>query len=989
MDVVRALLRIGVCLAAVAAVAQVPSFEGREVVTIQFEPRRQPLDPGELYDILPLKTRRPLRMADVRASIERLYATGRYADIQVDAQPSGGGVMVRFLTRNSWFVGHVSITGKIPEPPNVGHLENATRLELGEPFAQEKVDRAVKGAQDLLSSNGFYRATITPVFSYDEIFQQVHIDFRISSGPRAHFAPPRLTGDPKMAPARIIMASSWRRWILNTWKPVTQLRTRQGLDGILRRYQKDHRLETKVRLEKLDYDDAAVRVTPVVRIDAGPKIAVRAVGAHFSQSKLERLLPIFEEHTVDHDLLVEGARNLRNFLQSEGYFDARVEFEQQAATGDRAAIDYRIQTGPRHRLVHVEITGHRYFSTAAIRERMFVEPRSFIQYRHGRYSETLLAEDEESIVNLYKSNGFQDAAVTHRIVDDYQAKVGEMAVFLDIHEGPQYFVGSLQVEGVERLDKPAILGALSSVAGQPFSESSVAVDRDIILAQYFYNGFPNATFEWSAKPAAEPNRVDLRFVVREGSQQFVRQVIASGLHTTRQRLVNRNLRLNPGDPLSPAALTETQRRLYDLGVFAHVDAAIQNPDGESTRKIVLYEMEEARRYSLAAGFGAEVARIGGCHTCLDAPAGQAGFSPRVSFDITRTNLWGLGHSLGLRTRASTLDKRGLLTYTAPHFLRDDRLNISFTALYDDSRDVRTFSARRLEGSVQVRQRVSRATTMLYRYSYRRVSVNQDTLKITPFLIPLFSQAVRVGMLSWSLVSDRRDDPVDPHRGIYTTVDLGLAEHIIGSQRNFLRFLGRNATYHPLGHGVVLARSTSFGDIYSFRFSGDPLQAIPLPERFFGGGNSSLRAFPENQAGPRDLSTGFPLGGTALLFNQTELRFPLLGENLGGVLFHDAGNVYSSVRNISFRVSQRDMHDFDYMVHAVGFGVRYRTPVGPVRVDLGYGLNPPGFVGFKGTRQDLLSAGVDPCTPPRPGAASRCTAQSVNRFQFFFSIGQTF
>jgi outer membrane protein insertion porin family len=167
-----------------------------------------------------------------------------------------------------------------------------------------------------------------------------------------------------------------------------------------------------------------------------------------------------------------------------------------------------------------------------------------------------------------------------------------------------------------------------------------------------------------------------------------------------------------------------------------------------------------------------------------------------------------------------------------------------------------------------------------------------------------------------------------------------------------------------------------------------LEAIPLPERFFGGGGTSHRGFPEEQAGPRDISTGFPLGGNALLFNQTELRFPLIGDDIGGVLYHDLGNVYSSLDNLSGRVHQRNLQDFDYMVHAVGFGVRYRTPVGPVRLDLGYSINPPYFFGFKGTAQDLVTAGVTPCAPPSP-VANQCVVQNVSHFQFFFSIGQTF
>jgi outer membrane protein insertion porin family len=450
---------------------------------------------------------------------------------------------------------------------------------------------------------------------------------------------------------------------------------------------------------------------------------------------------------------------------------------------------------------------------------------------------------------------------------------------------------------------------------------------------------------------------------------------------TRPGMVSRSLRLNPGDPLSPTAITDTQRRLYDLGVFAKVDAAVENPDGETDRKYVLYDMEEAGRYSLAAGLGAELARIGGCANCLG--AGDTGFSARISLDAARNNLWGLGHTLSVRTRVSTLDRRAVLSYNWPRFRNHDNLSVSFTALLEDSRDVRTFSFKREEGSLQLSQRVNKASTVFYRYTYRRVSVDNATLKITPYLIPLLSQPVLVGILSFAWIQDRRDDPVEPHKGIYNTVDAGLAERGFGSERNFSRLLLRNATYHPISRKVVVARSTEVGDIAGFHNPGDPATAIPLPERFFGGGGSSHRGFPEFQAGPRDASTGLALGGNFLLFNQTELRFPLVGDNIGGVFFHDMGNIYSSLSNFSLRQHQRDLTDFDYMVHAVGIGIRYKTPVGPLRVDFGYSINGPKYYGFKGTQQDLLNAGVTPCP------SSKCQVQRVSYLQYFFSIGQTF
>src|SRR5262249_9289738 len=195
-------------------------------------------------------------------------------------------------------------------------------------------------------------------------------------------------------------------------------------------------------------------------------------------------------------------------------------------------------------------------------------------------------------------------------------------------------------------------------------------------------------------------------------------------------------------------------------------------------------------------------------------------------------------------------------------------------------------------------------------------------------------------------------PINSHRGVFNTVDAGISLKAFGSETEFTRLLMRNSSYYPIGKDVVVARTLQFGWIQ--RIGGEP--TIPLAERFFGGGATWQGAVRENEAGPRDLETGFPLGGTGLLMHSTELRFPLVGDNLGGVLFHDMGNVYDDVRDINFRFRQHNLQDFNYMVQGAGFGIRYRTPIGPLRVDFSFSPNAPRFNGFKGTFGDLIKCG---------------------------------
>jgi outer membrane protein assembly complex protein YaeT len=961
----------------IAAVAAPEDYEGKPVQAIEFEPEQQPYSRDYLDSILPIHSGQPLHLSDVRAAILHLHATGRYAGIRVDARAAEGGVVLRFITRNNYFIGRVAVE-RTPAPPAEGVLVNATRLELGALYTEPDAAQAVNNLQEVLRNNGFYRTSVVPEYHYDPATQQVEIRFRIEADARAHYTTPLVTGSPARPAAAIVKETLWKGWL--GWKGVTEARTQEGVQRVRTSEQKRDRLEAHASIEKMDWDPNTNLVRPTLNVVAGPKIRITTVGEKISQGKLRQLVPVFEEQAVDRDLLVEGANNLRQYLESRGYFDLKVDFATQPSANGAEVIEYRIDRGERHTVALVSIQGNHYFDLRTIRERMYVRPASFLQ-RHGRFSDDFLEQDVEAIKSLYRSNGFRDVEVVSRVVHGYQGKGTNLAAYIEIHEGPQWLVEKLDLEGVSPDNHDSVTNLLQSQPGQPFSETSVAIDRDNLLDYYYNHGYSNASFSWSFAPANKPARANVKYVIVEGAQKFVRGFLLSGLHTTDPRLIRERETLEAGDPLSRTALLETQRRLYDLGIFSRVDLGIQNPRSDERDKYVLFDLEEARRYTFTLGLGAEVAKIGGCQSCLEAPAGQAGFSPRASFGITRRNFRGVGHVVSLQGRLSTLEQRAVLSYEAPQFRGNSKLSLLFSGLFDDSQDVRTFSAKRREGSVQLGDKLTRASTVLAGFSFRRVSVAD--LKVSPELIPRFSQPARIGMWTTNYILDRRDDPSDAHRGIYTTVDMGWASHLFGSQADFTRFIAQNATFHRIGSGsrFVLARSLTFGWLQPLKNGTE----IPLPEELYGGGASSHRGFPENQAGPRDLKTGFPLGGNATLVNQTELRFPILADTLSGVLFEDMGNVYSDLRKISFRVHQKSLTDFDYMVHAVGFGIRYRTPVGPVRLDLAYSVNPPRFNGFGGTLDQLVACS----NPTAPPAGCVPTLQHISHFQFHFSLGQAF
>lgn len=986
-----------VALTARDAGAQNPTIIGSRIIDIQYSPE-QVLHPADLQRVQLLQKGATLGADDIGDAIDALFATGRFEDIIAEAEPAEGGVVVRFVTTPAYFVGGVSVEGKLNPPPNRGEIAGVAQLSLGTPFRQEDVDTSVSQISRVLTANGLYEAEVTPELKRDDDARQVSVTFHIKRGKRAKYEKPVIQGETKLAEGTILRATGWRIPLIHWWRKVTDARTRSGVQGVLSKYQKQDRLTAKVELEKLDYDAARRRVRPALNINAGPRVRVRAVEAKVSRRVLKRYVPVFQEQTVDNDLLVEGARNLRDYFQSKGYYDVDVDFRTRLESADEQIIEYVISQGQRYRLRNVTITGGEYFDEQTFRERMFLQPGTFVA-RRGRYSEAFRKKDQENIENLYKAQGFREAKVTSTVDRNYKGKAGDVAVALRVEQGPQWIVDSVEIDGVEQGNRDELLAGLSSAPGQPFADVNMAADRSFVLTWYFGRGYPSADLRAAWKPAGSPNHVSIRYTVVEGQQQFVRDVRVSGLRTTRRELVEKRLTLESGDRLSPVEQTEIQKSFYDMGVFARVDTAIENPEGDTTHKYILYNFEEANRYTLSLGFGAQIARFGTpSSTSVGTPGGSTGFSPQASANFSRLNFLGRGHTVSLRGVYSNLQKRASINYLAPRFQDVEGRNVSVSLLYDNSLDVRTFASRRQEASVQVGQRFSKATTGLFRIAYRRVSVSNVIIPV--LLVPQLVQPVRLGIVSANIAQDRRDNPGDPRRGIYNTADVGLSTRYFGSQRSFGRVLVRNATYHQITRTTVLARQTQFGVIAPFAAPEglSAQQSVPLPERFFGGGAESLRAFPYNQAGPRDIGvplvpgtegsppTGFPLGGNALLFNNVELRFPLLGPNIQGVLFHDMGNVYSTLSNLSFRMRQRDPNDFDYTVHAVGFGVRYRTPIGPIRGDLAYSINPPAYLGFSGSAQDLLN-----CGPRSSNTTDACqsTSQRVSHLQFFFSIGQTF
>ncbi|MGZ4813157.1 MAG: POTRA domain-containing protein [Terriglobales bacterium] len=967
----------------VPALSAGSSYQGLKVSSIDF--RGVAADAAIMTNLRQLVSPnldQPLDRQKLGRTVRALYATGLFADVQVEAQRKAQNeVSLVFIATENLFIGSITVFGA-PRRPSANQLRDTSKLELGRLYTPAALEQAIQRMKSLLAENGYYHAEVTASEERHPESQQINIHFSVTPGRVARVGEVSVTGSPGMGDDEIRRISKLRPGDAVTAEHVTRALTR-----LRKQYSKNGRLEAQISVVDRRYHPDSNRLDYVFRIVRGPVVDISVSGADITRGKLRRYVPVYEEHAVDDDLLNEGRRNLRDYLQTQGYFDAEVDFTRRddPEKPQEVKVLYTVERGVKHELTNITIEGNKYFAASLIRERMAIQQASLLM-RHGRFSQELLNRDVANVRDLYVANGFEQVKVTGGFQDDYRGQRGRMAVFINIVEGPQTLVASLSITGNHAVTEDQLRPLLTTAEGQPYSETNVAQDRDSVLNYYFNHGFPDAVFTWAVKPVADnPTRQDVSYTLEEGPQVFVDRVLASGLYYTKPGIAVRQYQLKPGESLSQLQMQDTQRRLYDLGVFNAVNMAVQNPDGQARNKDVFLQFEEARRWNFTYGLGFEVQS--GAFGTRQIPTGTTGASPRVSFDVTRLNFAGRAHTISFSSHVGRLEQRALLSYDAPRFLATDNLRLTVSAFYDNSLDVRTFTSQRLGGSTQLEQVVSKATSLLYRFTYLRVRASD--LVISPSLIPLFSQPVRVGMPSLTYIRDRRDDPIDTHNGNYNSFDTGVASGIFGSEAAFGRFLGSNTTYHPFhARRWVFARNLRIGVAEPF---GDTVQ-VPLPERFFAGGGNSLRGFAINQAGPRDLTTGEPLGGNAMLVNSFELRtptvtLPWIGSNMGFVIFHDAGNVFARTNDLAhsiFRWSQPHPDlcmqaatgkqcDFSYISHALGGGLRYRTPIGPVRLDFGYNLNPPFF----------------PVYPDASNNFAPFRFQQGSHFNFFFSVGQTF
>ena len=939
----RKWLRAAILLVAVCAAQPLTARAqtGRAVTEVVVEEEGRPVAEPQIRALIETRVGAPLDAKDVRETIAHIMSLNRYDDVQVLAEEAGAGVRVRYVLKPLHPVDTIEFKGMLNLP------EDSLRRLIADRYGSSP--RAARAPEMIDALRAEYRRRGYPGARIDSQLVETHnpdratLTFEIEAGRRVLIADRRFTQRdadvqgpleelPNIKPGQPYDEDAIERE-LRAWEEL--LRSRGYYEA-----RASHGSE-------ITEDGAIISVN----LTRGPRVVVTFTGDPLPEAERDRLVPIKAEGAADEDLLEDSARAIEQYLYGRGYRDADALYTSQERDGE-LIITFDVKRGPRYLVRDVMVTGNVAISAPELLPPLQLKPGEPLVRSN-------LAAGIAAIERLYRARGFTKVQVKSdevvMVPENPSDPDRQTELRIAIAEGPRTLVGMVSFVGNTAIDEAALRGIAMVSAGQPYSESDIVAGRERIDLEYRNRGYDTVAVSSEPALAEDDTRADVVFRISEGPQVLVDHIIIIGNRRISTRTIERELLLREGQPLGYSALVESRARLFALGLFRRIQIEPVANTGEALRD-VLVDVEESPPTVIGYGGGLEggsLLRTGETGVAEE----RFEIAPRGFFQIGRRNLWGKNRRVDLFTRLAVRPRdpppvevtfpptqedfasrfyeyRVLGQFREPRAF-DTRADVLVTGLVEQARRS-SFNFDRKEARVEAGFRLSRVYSAigLYSFQHTRLFDERFTPDAPPPLIDRVFPAVRLSKVSASLIRDKRDDPLDPSRGTMMIADGEIAARLLGSEVGFVQTYLQGFAYRrlPTERRIVLALGARVGLAHGFArdVSGVIVQDLPASERFFAGGDTTVRGFTLDRLGNEDTitPTGFPTGGNSVVVLNSELRISVVGP-LQATGFVDAGNVFPKASDL----------DFTDLRPTAGFGVMYRSPVGPVRVDLGFNLDP--------------------------------------------------
>lgn len=855
----------------------------REISNIEVRGLRT-IEEDEFLYMMGLVPGVPLDEARITEGLKRSFRKGIFNSIEVSLD----GSTLTLLASEKMVVDRIRMTSRI-----FGRRELLKELQLnrGTHATSDIIKERIVALEEYIRERGYHENAVHYNVNPLEPDNSMELDINIDEGPPTLIKNTTVFGPNPLKAKRVLR--------LNEGDVFDTIALEEGIRRLKEYYRDQGYISPEIAPPEFVEGKLVVRVREGSKLDYKIKalkggrflwvIPVRAV----PDKEIIETMPFLDEGVVNDNLIAEGVDRAIDLYRAKGYSDVQIAPIVRTIHGGKE-IKLYVNEGSKKKV--------RSFLISRNGKPVLERVKDILNNLEGSdYQPIKLEEDTRIIKEFYRALGYRDTSVSEAKFD---IKGGFVDISVEVSTGNMYSIGNILVSGNSKVKETLINEKVKLKKGDPFNEADIAKYKRELQSACRTLGLYYCTVRASRE--FTPDGVNVKYEVSEGEMYYYGKTIVSGNRLIGFNTVRRHLKFKEGEPLDPDKLLQTKQRLTSLGVFSRVDTEIVW-SGTNTADILI-DVNESSPGNVDFGIGY---------------GEYEGF--RTFIGIGYRNLFGDADIGSIRLEASSLWRRYLLNYTEPYFLGRDLTSRTFFLREEREQknidtDETSYRVIKHTASTGLEKSLGKHVTASLFYEYSIV----DTYDVKPGIILSKEDVgtVAISTLSPGIYYSTLDDPFDPSRGLLVGLTLKDAADYLLSDADFSKFTIKGNSYTRLGRDVVVAISLG-GGLAETR--GDT-ESIPLVERFYLGGRNSVRGFKQDLLGPRD-SLGEPIGGSYFLLGNLEFRINLPGA-WRTVIFGDCGNVWLD----------RDEVSTSDLRCSAGTGLRYNTPVGPLRLDYGWKMN---------------------------------------------------
>lgn len=929
-------------------------YAGRTIAAVEVRVETRVDTSPTLLTLVDIKPGEPLTREAVRRVIDRLAQVPRFIDGDVRAlvedRPGGLALIFELTPRHPISAMQIRGTPGIP----AGELERLIREEFNGLPALSRLSDVEATVVTLLEDEGYRSASVTLNTEEFHDPDRATLIIDVTAGPRTVISSLEINGTSPYSRDELA-----RRLGVAVGAPYRPRLMSSEL-ARLRDELRDKEFYTAIAQDlppafNADETEAGV----VITVNAGPRVVLRVDG-RLPRSQ-DELIPVRRLGSADTDLLDDSRNRILRELQREGYWRAQVSYSQDKPSPEELIITYRVEWGRRFRIAGVEVPSGLQVTEQALETLPALKPGAV-------FNPEAVVNALTTIAASYQLDGYHRVAIKHeyREVPGRNDSEGGVLVVPNIVEGPRAIVTRVDFDLGEnpQVSRAQLEAVMRARPQQPFVLGHLSLDPRAIEQLYQSLGYLGASVAMTTAFDQAQTEVVLTVTAREGPRVVVGEILVVGNEKLSVEAILREIPVKPGQPYNDNVRFETQRRLRErFGLRSVRVTTAPRLAGEAEVPLIV-SIEEAGAFTLGYGGGAEIStrpRV----TPDEGIEDRLEFAPRAFIELGRRNIGGRNRSLNFFGRVGfkrdrsrdddpTDNQFGFIEYRTTAAYREQYAfgtngDLLFTATAEQASRT-NYNYIRRGATAEWIQSATPRLTLTGRYAL-------DFTELFDELIPdeqqstidrLFPQ-VRLSMLSGAAFYDRRNDRLSPTRGFQLSAIGDMALRSIGSEVGFLKGFLEGSVYRSLSARHVFAGRGQLGVARGFARTapelddtGAPIlnpdgtprletvRDLPASQRFFAGGSTSVRGFQIDRLGVREIlnDNGLSDGGNGMVVFNAELRTTLgnlFRRRLSSVVFVDAGNVFDSAADL----------DLSRLRAAAGFGFRYDSPIGPVRLDLGF------------------------------------------------------